>query len=60
MSPQMLILRQLSQDIYHFYAENCNFQKNIGPIEDSMCVSIAFQIDSASPDYDIRGQSSAE
>ncbi len=60
MSPQMLILRQLSPDIYRFYAEYYNFQKNIRPIEDSMCVSIAFHIDSASPDYDIRGQASAE
>ena len=32
----MLILLKLSPDIYHFLAEYCNFQKNIGPIEDSM------------------------
>ncbi len=36
MSPKMLILLKLSPDIYHFLAEYCNFQKNIGPIEDSM------------------------
>jgi len=36
MSPQMLILRQPSPDIYHFLAKYCNFQKNIGPVEDSM------------------------
>ena len=44
MSLQMLILRQPSPDIYHFLAEYCNFQKNIGPISDSMYVSISFHI----------------
>jgi formamidopyrimidine-DNA glycosylase len=39
MSLQMLILRQPSPDIYHFLAEYCNFQKNIGPISDSMSVA---------------------
>jgi hypothetical protein len=34
----MLILRQPSPDIYHFLAEYCNLQKNIGPTEDSMTV----------------------
>jgi len=38
MSLQMLILRQSRLNIYHFLAEYCNFQKNIGPIEDSMAV----------------------
>jgi hypothetical protein len=36
MSPPMLILPESSPDIYHFLAEYCNFQKNIGPISDSM------------------------
>jgi hypothetical protein len=36
LSPQTLILLKSSPDIYHFLAEYCNLQKNIGPIEDSM------------------------
>ena len=36
MSPQMLILLKSCPNKYHFLAEYCIFQKNIGPIEDSM------------------------
>jgi len=36
MSLQMLILPESSPNIYHYLAEYCNFQKNIGPIKDSM------------------------
>ena len=35
----MLILPKSSPGIYHFLAEYCNFQKNIGPVEDSMAVA---------------------
>ena len=38
MSLQMLILPKSSPNIYHFLAEYCNLQKNIGPVEDSMDV----------------------
>ena len=36
LTPQILIMLKLSPDIYHFGAEYCNLQKNIGPISDSM------------------------
>jgi hypothetical protein len=36
LTPQILILLKSRPDIYHFLAEYCNFQKNIGPISDSM------------------------
>ena len=36
MSPQMLILPESSPNIYNFLVEYCNFQKIIGPVEDSM------------------------
>ena len=39
MSPQILILCKSSPDIYRFLAKYCNFQKNIGPVEDSMTYS---------------------
>jgi hypothetical protein len=39
MSPQMLILPESGSNIDQFLAEHYNFQKNIGPVEDSMDVS---------------------
>jgi hypothetical protein len=36
MSPQMLILPKSGSNIDQFLAEHYNFQKNIGPVEDSM------------------------
>ncbi|MHC4084770.1 MAG: ribonuclease H-like domain-containing protein [Planctomycetota bacterium] len=39
LTPQILILLKSRPDIYHFLAEYCSFQKNIGPIEDSTSVS---------------------
>ncbi|MHC4733396.1 MAG: hypothetical protein ACYTDW_02910, partial [Planctomycetota bacterium] len=48
MSPQMLTLHKSSPDIYHFLAKYYNFQKNIGPAEDSMSVFIDVQLTSIS------------
>ena len=38
--PQMLVLHKLSSNKYRLLGHGRNFQKNIGPVEDSMADSI--------------------